>query len=144
MFRLFSQYVSARALLLLALDGLAVAFSLLLALRLAFPGDPMMWRLYTALPSLIWREMALCGCFLTCAYYNGAYQISAARRTAEEFVIISQALAASSLILVLVYFFIPAVSLGRRTFLLTMVFTLVGSTLSRNNRRYLPASAGCW
>jgi len=75
MLRLFSQYVPAGIVLLVVVDAAAAAASLIVSLHLAYGSTPESWQEYARSPEVYWRAAALCGCFLICAYYNGAYLI---------------------------------------------------------------------
>jgi sugar transferase (PEP-CTERM system associated) len=131
MFRLFDQYVSRQALLLVFGDSAAIAVSILIAYWIRFRGDPESLSFYLQQPDITYRGLTIVGLFQICAYYNELYQTEGRQGTADQFFRLAQAIGVGCFLLAAVYYVAPQLSVGRGVFALTLILILASTTALR-------------
>lgn len=131
MIRVFSQYVSAKSLLLVVLEGLLIALSLVFAVKLRFWNQPEEFEFYTVLPDFGSQVLFIVLVFQMCFYYNDLYDLHAVRRRGEQLILLGQALGAACLLLGLLYFLVPALLIGRGVFFISMALAAGSILLAR-------------
>lgn len=131
MFRIFSQYVSPKGLLLMGLESGLILLSILLATRLRFWNSPDDLAAYIVYPDfLIQCGIVLVVCFV-CFYYNDLYDARTGFGSMERVLRIEQSIGAASLILGLLYFLMPGLLLSRGVFLIGMALAALFVFLGR-------------
>ncbi len=131
MVRLFSQYISPKSLLMMALESVLIVLSLLCAIRLRFWNSPDDIAAYVVYPDfLIQCGIVLVVC-LSCFYYNGLYDSHSVVGTAERALRIEQSIGAASLVLGLLYFLMPGLLLSRGVFVIGMLLAMFAVLLGR-------------
>jgi sugar transferase (PEP-CTERM system associated) len=131
MFRIFSQYVSAKSLLLMIVEGALIVLSLICAARLRFWNNPGEFELYLSFPDFAIQSAIVVAVYLACFYYNDLYNLSTGCGSVERLLQIEQSLGAASLLLGSLYFLVPGLLLSRGVFLIGMVLVTVFVALSR-------------
>lgn len=125
MIRVFSQYISSKSVVLVAVECVIITLSLLVAVRLRF-WDDRESALYTA-PDFI-LQAAICVVVLQiCLYYSDFYDIRAVKRRDEQVICLGQSIGAACVVLAVIYYAFPALLIGRGVFLISMV--IVGSAV---------------
>jgi len=131
MFRIFSQYVSAKSLLLMMVEGSLIVMSLVCAAKLRFWNSPAEFGFYVALPDFAVQSAIVVGVCLACFYYNDLYDLSAGSGSMDQVLRVEQSLGAASLLLGLLYFLLPNLLLSRGVFIIGMILVTVLLVLSR-------------
>jgi len=131
MFRIFSQYVSAKSLLLMMVEGSLIVLSLICAAKLRFWNSPAEFRFYVALPDFAVQSAIVVGVCLACFYYNELYDLSAGSGSMDQVLRIEQSLGAASLLLGLLYFLFPNLLLSRGVFVIGLILVTILVVLSR-------------
>jgi sugar transferase (PEP-CTERM system associated) len=119
--RLFSQYISPKSVLLVALEAVLIALSLVFAVRLRFWNDTVAFQAYTDLPHFAWQAIAVVIIFQMCFYCNNLYDPHTTERRDDEALRMGQSLGAASLLLGLLYYLVPSLLVGHGVFLLNVV-----------------------
>ena len=131
MFRMFNQYVSAKSLLLMIVESLLIALSLICAVKLRFWNDPTEFALYVTFPDFAVQCLIVIAVCLGCFYCNDLYDLSEGRGSVEPILRVEQSLGAASLLLGLLYFLFPGLLLGRGVFIIGMVLVTALVVLTR-------------
>jgi sugar transferase (PEP-CTERM system associated) len=131
MFRIFSQYVSAKSLLLMMVEGSLIVLSLICAAKLRFWNSPAEFGFYVALPDFAVQIAIVVGVCLACFYYNELYDLSAGSGSMDQVLRIEQSLGAASLLLGLLYFLFPNLLLSRGVFIIGLILVTILVVLSR-------------
>jgi len=131
MFRIFSQYVSAKSLLLMMVEGSLIVLSLICAAKLRFWNSPAEFRFYVALPDFAVQSAIVVGVCLACFYYNELYDLSAGSGSMDQVLRIEQSLGAASLLLGLLYFMFPNLLFSRGVFIIGLILVTILVVLSR-------------
>ena len=131
MFRIFSQYVSAKSLLLMMVEGSLIVLSLICAAKLRFWNSPAEFGFYVALPDFAVQSAIVVGVCLACFYYNELYDLSAGSGSMDQVLRIEQSLGAASLLLGLLYFLFPNLLLSRGVFIIGLILVTILVVLSR-------------
>lgn len=131
MFRVFNQYVSAKALLLMAIEVLVIVFSLLCAAKLRFWNNASEFATYVVFPEFALQMIIVVLVCLACFYFNDLYDFSAGYRAVEWVLRVEQSLGAACLLLGSLYFFVPSLLLSRGVFLIGMVLVTALVILTR-------------
>jgi sugar transferase (PEP-CTERM system associated) len=131
MIRIFSQYVSPKSLLLIALETGLLALSLLCAVRLRFWNNAMEFDAYTDLPHFAWQVVVVVAVYQLCFYLNDLYDAQPTGRRDDQALRLGQSLSAASALLGLLYFLVPSLLVGRGVFFLNMVLAVAFTLLSR-------------
>jgi sugar transferase (PEP-CTERM system associated) len=124
MIRVFSQYVSIKSLLLLAIESLVIVTSLVLGARLRFWNDPAEFFVYADSGSFLLQILTVLIVLETCCYYNDLYDLSVVRPRSEQFLCLAQALGAGCLLLGLLYYIVPGLLVGRGVLFIALVLTI--------------------
>jgi len=131
MFRIFSQYVSIKSVLLMFVESALIVFSFLCAVKLRFWNDPADFAFYTSLPDFAVQSGVVALACLACFYCNDLYDLSTGSSSVEQVLRIEQSLGAASLLLGILYFLFPSLLLGRGIFILGMILVSACVVLSR-------------
>jgi sugar transferase (PEP-CTERM system associated) len=131
MVRIFSQYVSPKSLLLMAMESALIVFSLLCAIRLRFWNSPEDIASYVVYPDFLIQCAIILVVLLSCFYYNGLYDARGGFGTVERALRIEQSIGAASLVLGLLYFLMPGLLLSRGVFVIGMLLAMVAVLLGR-------------
>lgn len=131
MFRIFSQYVSVKSVLLMFVEGVLIVLSLLFAVKLRFWNNPADFALYTTFPEFAVQSGIVALVCLACFYCNDLYDLSAGSSSVEQVLRIEQSLGAASLLLGLLYFLFPSLLLGRGVFIIGMILVTALVVVSR-------------
>ncbi len=132
MFRIFNQYVSAKSVVLMVVEGLLVVLSLICAAKLRFWNDPQEFSLYVTFPDFAVQTVIVVVVCLVCFYYNDLYDLSTGYGSVERVLRIEQSLGAASLLLGLLYFLVPSLLLSRGVFIIAMILVTCFVVLTRN------------
>jgi sugar transferase (PEP-CTERM system associated) len=131
MFSLFNQYVSAKSVLLMIVEGILIVLSLIAAVRLRFWNSPAELSSYMALPDFAIQAAIVVVVCLVCFYYNDLYNLTSGYGTVESVLRVEQSLGAASLLLGLLYFLLPSLLLSRGVFLIAMALSTVVLVFTR-------------
>lgn len=131
MIRILNQYASPKSILLMILEGLLIAASVMLSIRLRFWSHPSISWHYITLPVFVWQTTVIVVIFQICFYYNNLYDLSAKDRRPEQFIRLAQALGAACMLLGLVYLAIPPLLIGRGVLTIILVLVAALTTLNR-------------
>lgn len=131
MIRIFSQYVSVKSLLLMLLESLVIALSLVCGVKLRFWNEPGEFEFYTMLPDFGAQALIVIVIFQVCFYYNDLYDLSAVRRRSEQLIRLCQSLGAACLLLGFLYLWAPALLIVRGVFFITMVVSITSIMVTR-------------
>lgn len=131
MLRIFHQYVSIKTLLLVFLEAVLIAASILLAARLRFWSDSAEFQTYIAGPGFLLQCAVVIVTFQVCFYYNDFYGPQSIRGRIGQLTCVAQALGAGCLILGLAYTAVPDILLGRGVLVLSLSFIALLVLLSR-------------
>jgi sugar transferase (PEP-CTERM system associated) len=123
MIRVFSQFVSLKSLLLIAVESIVIVISVGLGAKLRFWNDPAQFLLYTDSGSFLLQVLTVLLVLGTCCYYNDLYDLSVVRPRSEQFLCLAQALGAGCLLLGLLYCLIPGLLVGRGVLFIALVLT---------------------
>src|ERR1700722_17896284 len=123
MIRVFSQFVSLKSLLLIAVESVVIVLSVGLGAKLRFWNDPAQFLLYTDSGSFLLQVLTVLLVLETCCYYNDLYDFSVVRPRGEQFLCLAQALGAGCLLLGLLYCLIPGLLVGRGVLFIALVLT---------------------
>jgi sugar transferase (PEP-CTERM system associated) len=121
MIRIFSQYVSPKAVFLVGLETALITLSLLLAARLRFWDDATAFYTYTDLPRFAWQTLAVVLVFQTSFYLNDLYDLQ--HGYPDEPLRLMQSIGGASLLLGILYFLAPPLLIGRGVFFLSVAIT---------------------
>lgn len=125
MIRLFSQYVSLKGLLLIAVESAVIVLSLILGAKLRFWDDSVQFLLYADSGSFVLQVLTVLIVLETCCYYNDLYDLSIVRPRGEQFLCLAQALGAGCLLLGLLYYIVPELLVGRGVLFIALALTTV-------------------
>lgn len=131
MVQILNQYVSVKNLLLVLLESVLIACSLLAALKLRFWNEPGETEVFLLRPECVWQVLLVIVTFQLCFYYNDLYNLKATRPRQEQIIRMGQSLGVACLVLGAVYFFVPVVLIGRGVFVITVLLVLLLAMLSR-------------
>jgi len=131
MFRIFNQYVSAKSVLLMFVEGILILLALISAVKLRFWNNSTELSLYLAWPDFAIQASIVVLVCLACFYYNDLYDLSTGFGAMESVLRIEQSLGAACLLLGLLYFLLPGLLLSRGVFLIAMALSMVLVVLSR-------------
>jgi len=131
MFRIFSQYVSAKTILLIFLENVLIALSLLLGARLRFWNSPAEFENYVQFPDFILQVITVTVIFQVALYYGNLYNPALIRQRRELIMALGQALGGGTVVVGLVYYLVPRLLIGRGVFFIGMSLVLASFVLSR-------------
>jgi sugar transferase (PEP-CTERM system associated) len=112
MIRIGGQRIPARTLILLAADACLTGIALTLAIILRFRSAGLTWH-YLHTPLTVPRFLLVIAACLLALHYYDLYESEIIRRRSEFYVRLFQALGTACFGLAIVYYFFPALSLGR-------------------------------
>ena len=121
MIRIFNQYVSAKSILLMFVEGALIILSLLCAVKLRFWNNPADFTQYTSFPDFAVQSGIVALVCLVCFYCNDLYDLRGGSSSVEQVLKIEQSLGAASLLLGLLYFLFPGLLIGGRVFIIGMI-----------------------
>jgi sugar transferase (PEP-CTERM system associated) len=127
--RVFSQYVAVKSVLLLVLEALIAAFSLVAATWLRFVGEPDQFAVMLSTPLYWARVLLVVLALLTAFYCNKLYDFHALRSRQEHFrqdqlIRLVESVAYICFPLALLYYFVPDLMLGRGIALISIAVML--------------------
>jgi sugar transferase (PEP-CTERM system associated) len=124
MIRVLGQYIPIKTVILAVTESLLIALSIAIAAWIRFGTlRDAIW--YLSRPYMAAQlGLVVVICWL-CLYYNDMYDLQATARRAEFVVRLMQAVGAAVLMLALLYYFIPDLSLGRGVSALATAITFV-------------------
>lgn len=131
MVRIFNQYVSAKSLLLMFVEGVLILLSLLCAIRLRFWKNPEAVATYIVYPDFLIQSALVLFVCIACFYYNDLYDANSGFGSVERVLRIEQSIGAASLILGLLYYLLPRLLLSRGVFLIAMLLAALFIFLGR-------------
>jgi sugar transferase (PEP-CTERM system associated) len=131
MIRIFSQYVSPKSLLLIILEDVLIAFSLLLGAWLRFWNDQAEFENYVRLPEFGRQILIFVIVFQVCFYYSNLYNFAAIRRRHQLIMCLGQSLGSASLLLGVMYYIFPSLLIGRGVFFIGISLVAVCVLVSR-------------
>ena len=121
MLRVFDHYVSVKNLLLMFLESLIIASSLVCATELRFWNRPNELASYLILPDFAVQLVVVVVVCLVCFYCNNLYDLGSASTSVDGILRVEQSLGTASLLLGLFYFLFPELLLSRGVFLIGML-----------------------
>jgi sugar transferase (PEP-CTERM system associated) len=130
-FQIFNRYVSYKAVLLVALEGILILLAILLGIKLRFWNNPEAFRIYTELPDFAVQALTVVLCLQICFYYNELYDTNGTWHPSEHLIRLGQAMGAACLLLGLLYFLIPSLVIGRGVFLIALGLAAASVTGAR-------------
>ena len=132
MFRVFSQYVSAKRVLSMILEALLIVLCLLFAVKLRFWSEPAEASLYIVFPDFAVQTAVVVLVCLASFYFNDIYEPTVGGLPPMERIMrTEQALGTASLFLGALYFFFPGLLLSRGVLIIGMLLVASLSILSR-------------
>src|SRR5580698_9431613 len=108
MFRLFNQYVSAKSILLMIVEGVLILLSLVAAVKLRFWNNPAELSVYLALPDFAVQAGMVVVVCLACFYFNDHYNLASGFGPFESVVRVEMSFGAAMLLLGMVYTLLPS------------------------------------
>jgi sugar transferase (PEP-CTERM system associated) len=130
-FQIFNRYVSFKAVLLVALEGMLILLAIVFGIKLRFWNDPDAFRIYTELPDFAWQALTVVLCLQICFYYNELYATNGVWHPSEHLIKLGQAMGAACLVLGLLYFLFPSLVIGRGVFLIALALAAASVTGAR-------------
>jgi sugar transferase (PEP-CTERM system associated) len=121
----FSQYVSLKSILLIAVESVVIAMSLVLGAKLRFWNDPAQFIIYADSESFLLQVLTVLIVLETCCYYNDLYDLNVVRPRSEQFLCLAQALGAGCLLLGLLYYLVPGLLVGRGVLFIALALTTI-------------------
>jgi sugar transferase (PEP-CTERM system associated) len=133
MIRIFNQYASPKSFLLVGLETVVIALSLVFAAKLRFWNNSSEFEACIDLPHFALQAAVVVVIYQLCFYINDLYNVDAqpAVRREDQVLRLGQSLGAASLLLGFLYFLIPSLLVGRGVFLLNMVVVTAFTLVSR-------------
>ena len=115
MIRIFNQYVSPKSLLLIGVETVLIALSLLLATRLHFLNQAAGFTNYVRWPVIL-QILVVIVVLQICFYYSDLYDLSVLRRHHQLIIRLTESLGTACLVLGVMYYAFPGLLLGHRIF----------------------------
>jgi sugar transferase (PEP-CTERM system associated) len=125
MIRVFNQYISPKALMLMLVEGGLIALALVCAVRIRFWNSAAGFGEYIVLPDFLWQALVFVATLQVCFYYCDLYNLNAIRDRSEQWIAVGQSIGSGCLLLGLVYFIFPGLLLGRGIFFISVVLVPV-------------------
>ena len=120
MLRVFNHYVSVKSFLLMILESVIIALSLICATELRFWNQPTELASYVAMPDFAVQLLIVVVVCLVCFYCNDLYNLSSGYTPVEGILRVEQSLGTACLLLGLFYFLFPGMLLSRGVFVIGM------------------------
>jgi sugar transferase (PEP-CTERM system associated) len=130
-FQIFNRYVSYKAVLLVALEGMLILLAILFSVKLRFWNNPEAFRVYTEMPDFAVQALTVILCLQICFYYNELYATNEVWHPSEHLIRLGQAMGAACLLLGLLYFLFPSLVIGRGVFLIALGLAAASVTGAR-------------
>ncbi len=131
MVQIFSQYVSRKAVVLIALEGGLIAAALTFGVKLRFWNDPASFEFYTMLPDFAIQALAVMLCIQVSFYYYELYDLHISWRPSEQYIRLGQSLGGACVLLSFLYFLFPALTLGRDVFFIALSMVMSSVLVTR-------------
>src|SRR5215471_14927664 len=131
MIRIFSQYVSPKSLLLVILEDVLIALSLLVGAWLRFWNNSVEFENYVRLPEFGRQILIVVVVFQVCFYYSNLYNFAAIRRRYQLLMCLGQSLGTASLLLGITYYIFPSLLIGRGVFFIGITLVAISVIASR-------------
>jgi len=131
MIRIFSQYVSPKSLLLMAIESLLMSMALVCGVFLRFWNDPLEFDSFVQFPDFALQVIIFVAIFQICFYYSDLYNVHTTRTRYEQFLRVGQSLGAGCLALGLVYYIFPGLLIGRGVFFISTALAATFVMVSR-------------
>ncbi len=116
MIRIFSQYVSPKSLMLMAMESLLISLALLCGVFVRFWDNPLEFDSYIQFPDFGVQVVIFVIIFQICIYYSDLYNLHTIRTRYEQLLRLGQSLGAGCLVLGVVYYIFPSLLIGRGVF----------------------------
>jgi sugar transferase (PEP-CTERM system associated) len=116
MIRIFSQYVSPKSLLLIGVETVLIALSLLLAVRLHFLNQAVEFTNYVRWPDFTLQILVVTVVLQICFYYSNLYDLSVLRQHYQLIICLTESLGAACLVLGVMYYVFPGLLLAHGIF----------------------------
>ena len=126
MIRIFNQYVALKSVLLVFVESLIVALSLIGAVGLRFWGNHGVYESLVQVPLFPLKALIVVITLQLCFYYNDLYDFHMLRGRQEQLVSLGQSVGQACVLLGVLYFAIPDLIIGRGVFLISIA---LGATL---------------
>ena len=127
MIRVFYQYVSPKGILLVSLEGILMALSLLGGVKLYSWAEPGSFHSNATLPVLAGRALLIVAVFQFCFYYNHLYDANRSKPRRKQWIRLGESLAAGAVVLGLLQFASPVILISPIVVVLTV--TLVAASV---------------
>jgi sugar transferase (PEP-CTERM system associated) len=131
MIRIFSQYVSPKRLLLIGLETVLIAFSLLLGARLRFLNQADEFTNYVRWPDFSLQILVVVVVLQICFYYSDLYDVSVLRRHHQLVICLAESLGAACLVLGGMYYIFPGLLLDHGIFFISVSLVAVITLTNR-------------
>jgi len=131
MLQSLDQYFSPKAPILAVSESVLLGASVLSAIRLRFWHDRLPFDFGAALPEVALQTVGLVAVTQLCFYFNDLYNMQTVRGYSQLLIRVGRALTISSLLLGLLYYWVPALSISRGVFLASMAVAGVLVVASR-------------
>lgn len=131
MIRIFSQYVSPKSLLLMAIESLLMSLALVCGVLVRFWNEPLEFDSYIQFPDFAMQVVIFVTIFQICFYYSDLYNVHTTRTRYEQLLCVGQSLGAGCLALGLVYYVFPSLLIGRGVFFISTALAATFVMVSR-------------
>ena len=131
MIRIFSQYVSPKSLLLMAMESLLMSLALVCGVFVRFWDSPQDFDTFIQFPDFAIQVIIFVTIFQICFYYSDLYNLDTIRTRYEQLLCLGQSLGAGCLALGLVYYVFPSLLIGRGVFFISTALAATFVMVSR-------------
>jgi len=131
MIRIFSQYVSPKSLLLMAIESLLMSLALVCGVFVRFWNEPVEFDSFVQFPDFALQIVIFVTIFQICFYYSDLYNVHTTRTRYEQMLCLGQSLGAGCLALGLVYYIFPSLLIGRGVFFISTALAATFVMVSR-------------
>jgi sugar transferase (PEP-CTERM system associated) len=131
MIRIFSQYVSPKSLMLMAIESLLISLALVCGVFVRFWDNPLEFDSYIQFPDFGVQIVIFVIIFQICFYYSDLYNLHTMRTRYEQLLRLGQSLGAGCLVLGIVYYIFPSLLIGRGVFFISTALAATFVMVSR-------------
>jgi sugar transferase (PEP-CTERM system associated) len=131
MIRIFSQYVSPKCLMLMAMESLLISLALLCGVFVRFWDNPLEFDSYVQFPDFGAQIVIFVIIFQICIYYSDLYNLHTIRTRYDQLLRLGQSLGAACLVLGIVYYIFPSLLIGRGVFFISTALAATFVMVSR-------------
>jgi sugar transferase (PEP-CTERM system associated) len=131
MIRLFEQYISVKSILLMTLESLLIALSLICAAGLRFWTSPLEFEAYVSDSIFPLQLLTVVVIFQICFYCNDLYDLNSQLSRYEQVISIERSLGAACIFLGALYFAVPDLLMGRGVLVIGVVLASAFTVLAR-------------